>query len=148
MFKTKTFLVALLVVCLAGIVGCGPKDPRTEVQKQRARWNLTPQGFIEKDDGRMMLTVGVAGPARSTLDRLTFRIELRDSTGQVLDQIWRTLDLSVIPLGVGTDVMVDLGQPPAGFFVPGDPPQYGELSIDRVLAPTPEESRQIEELQF
>ena len=148
MFNSRTVQLALILVCLAGIAGCGSKDPRTEVLKQRARWNLTPQGFFEKDDGRMMLTVGVAGPARSTLDRLTFRIELRDSAGQVLDQLWRTLDVSVIPLGVGTDVMVDLGQPPEGFIVAGDPPQYGEILIDRVLDPTPEESRQIEELQF
>ena len=66
----------------------------------------------------------------------------------MLDQIWRTLDVSVIPLGVGTDVMLDLGQPPEGFIVAGDPPQYGEILIDRVLDPNPEESRQIEELQF
>ena len=148
MFNFRTVRLALVLLCLVGVAGCGPKDPRAEVLQQRARWNLIPKGFLEKDDGRMMLTVGVAGPARSTLDRLTFRIELRDGTGQVLDQIWRTLDVSAIPLGVGTDVMLDLGQPPEGFIVAGDPPQYGEILIDRVLDPDPEESRQIEELQF
>ena len=148
MFIPKTLQVALLLGCLVGIAACGPKDPRTEVLEQRARWSLTPQGFLEKDDGRMMLTVGVAGPAHSTIERLTFRIEIRDTAGEVLDRRWRTVDLSVIPLGVGTDVTIDLGQPPEGFVVAGDPPRYGDILIDPVLAPDPEESRQIEELQF
>lgn len=139
---------AWVLVCLTGTVACGPRDPRAEVLEQRARWSLTPRGFIEKDDGRLLLTVGVAGPAHSSLDRLTFRVELRDAGGMVLDQKWRTLDLSVIPLGVGTDVTVDLGLPPEGFVAAGDPPRYGEIVIDRVLDPDPEESREIEELQF
>jgi hypothetical protein len=148
MFISKPVLIAFVLVCLACVGGCGPKDPRTEVLEQRARWELTPQGFIVRDDGRLMLTVGVAGPARSTLDRLTFRIELRDTEGHLLAEKWHTLDLSAIPLGVGTDVMVDLGQPPEGFVLAGDPPRYGEISLDRVLQPDPEESRQIVELQF
>ena len=86
--------------------------------------------------------------SRSTLEKLTFRVELRDAAGQVLEQQWRTLDLTPIPLGVGTDVMVDLGEPPEGFVVHADPPQYGEIVIDPVLDPDPEESRQIEELSF
>ena len=144
----KTIQLALLVGFLVGIAGCGPKDPRAEVLEQRARWSLTPQGFLERDDGRMMLTVGVAGPARSTIETLTFRIELRDTSGQVLGQLWRTIDLTAIPLGVGTDVTIDLGQPPPGFVIAGDPPQYGDIVVDPVPAPDPEESRQIEELQF
>lgn len=144
----KTVRMALLLGILVGIGGCGSKDPRTEVLEQRARWSLTPQGFFEKEDGRMMLTVGVAGPARTTIERLTFRVELRDINGQVLDRLWRSIDLTVIPLGVGTEVMIDLGQPPAGFIVAGDPPRYGDIVVDPVPVPTPEESQQIEELQF
>jgi hypothetical protein len=130
---------ATLALFLCTFAGCEPADPRQAVIEERARWTVSPKGFVETEDGRIKLSISVSGPARSSIEQLSFRIDLRDERGESVGGEWRTIDLASIPMGTGTDLSLTLTSPTEGF---------AEISIDRVLAPGPDDTPHIKELQF
>jgi len=134
-----TLPVATLGLMLVVVAACEPADPRAEVLKERARWSVNPTGYVETEDGRIKLAISVSGPARSSIEQLTFRVDLRDSAGRNVGSEWRTIDLDSVPLGAGADLSLTLARPAAGF---------AEISIDRALDPGPDEAARIKELQF
>lgn len=133
-------LPTALVVCLLHLLlssACAPSDPREQILSERARWKVTPLSWSMAEDGRLTLSARVSGPARTKIDRLTVRIEMRDAQGSVVDHEWWTLDLSEVRRGGPKDVLIRL--PPRETAIE-------ELSIDTILAPTAEEAGHIEEL--
>ena len=133
-------VVGALLLLIPLVWACGPKDPHEEVLSERKRWDVTPKTYVQAEDGTIRLTVSVSGPARTKIEQLTFRIEYKDGAGQVAGEQWKTVALSGVPMGAAADFTFELDTE-----VP-----YEELNleVDRVLAPTPEQSAQIPELQL
>ena len=138
MASSRSPLLASLLLLALWPTGCGPSDPRERILSERARWTLTPLSWSMDENGRITLSARLLGPARSKLDRLTVRIEMRDARGSVVDHEWWTLDLTGIQRGGPKDVLIRL---------PAREAAVEELTIDPVLQPAPEEIRHIEELQ-
>ncbi len=136
MARLLTTLFLLLALLPAG---CGPSDPKQRVLAERARWNVTPLSWAMDDQGRITLSARVSGPTRSKIQKLTVRIELIGPGGAAAGQEWSTLDLSDIRRGGPQDVLIRL---------PARKELIEELTINRVLQPTAEETPHIEELQL
>lgn len=133
-FAWLPIVLLLLVVAAA----CRPSDPRAEVLKQRARWTVDLLSWVQGEDGQISLTVRVAGPPNSTLDELTFRINLLDAANETLVSEWRTVDLSQLARGGPKDLFFKV-EPP-------DQPVEG-LAVSVVVNPTAEQEQHIKELQ-
>ena len=125
------------VLALAGLAGCKPGDPRTEVLKQRSRWTAELTSWIPKDDGSVAVGVKLSGPPNTTLDKLTFRISQLDAEGRTLADTWQTIDTADVPRGGPKELTFHL--PSAG--------EVEGMAVAMVLSPTPEDEQHIVELQ-
>lgn len=129
------------LVLLLG-VGCTPADPIAEVHEERGRWNVTLLDWTATEDGAFSISARVSGPPNAGIDSLTYRIKMYDGSEQVLEEVWRTIDLEEVPRGGPKDLLFKLRPTAAGAEgIQG-------MTIDLALNPTPEETAKIRELQL
>ena len=131
-------LLVALVVC-GWALSCGASDPKLAIQLQRAKWTVELQDWTAKDDGTVTLSVRVSGPPSTKLEQLTFLVTFFDAAEQPIAEVWQSIELSRVPRGAPTDMLFGLG--PIEGAVEG-------LSTRLVLQPTPEQEKQIRELQL
>jgi len=137
-FGRILWLVVCLLVPLA-LVGCATGDERVGALEARAAWSVEPGQWVVGEDGTLIVVVRIFGPARSPIEKLTFRFELLDAAQQTLKEDWRTIDLADVPQGALVEKQYRIDA--AGFAVEG-------LRVDRMLAPTAEQEARIPELRF
>ena len=137
------YLVAASAVLLAlsALVStaCGPSNPKAKILQERARWNVNVLDLSQNDEGTINISTRVSGPPSSKLRSLTVRVQLTDAEDKVIDRVWHTFDLSGVERGGPADLLIR---------VPDFPEEVFGAGVDMVLAPTPEEQTQIEELQL
>ena len=135
--SARHHLSLLLLLLAAGLMACQSSDSRSEILKQRARWNVQVQSWASGDDGSLTVGTRISGPVNSTLDQLTFQILMFDADNNLLGEEWRTVSLSEVPRGGPVDRAFKVQAPPEG---------VENLGISLVLAPTPEQESHIPEL--
>ncbi len=136
----RIFAAIAIVALLSVATGCGPSDPRTKLLKERLDWTVEPQTWAADESG-ITLSVQVQGPVHGTLEHLSFRVDMMDSSGAVVDSAWWTQGLADMQRGTPTDFLIKL--PPRDL---GDE-EIDQISVDLVADPTPEEEKNIRELQ-
>ena len=132
-----TVVRTLLFCATLWILACGPSDPRIEVLEQRARWEVRPLEWVVTPEGDVSLSARVTGPPNAKIEKLTLRVDLTDSGGQVHEH-WHTFDLTKIARGGPKDVVLRI---PAGGF------EVDSLSLYMAYAPTADDEPHIAELQ-
>ena len=130
------FLSLIAVAALAS--GCGPSDPKAKLLEERARWDVRILNWAQRPEGGIHVATRVSGPPNSKLSHLTVLLNLLDATDTKIGEHWHSYDLERVPRGGPTDF--DILIPDPGVSVEG-------LALSQVLEPTPEEERQIRELQ-
>jgi len=135
-FAVRTAVAVLTIVMFAG-AGCGPGDPREAVLKERARWHVELSDWLQTGEG-LRATVRIWGPPRSSIDKLTVKLVLADESGEVVEQVWQTFDLSRAERGAPTDFPVSIRRP--------DLPKIDGVGLDRVAVPSAEDRSRIAEL--
>ncbi len=136
----KIFAAFATVALLWVASGCGPGDPRTKLLKERLDWTVEPQTWAADESG-ITLSVKVQGPVHGTLEHLSFRVDMMDASGAVVDSAWWTQGLADMQRGTPTDFLIKL--PPRDL---GDV-EIEQISVDLVADPSPEEEKNIRELQ-
>ena len=132
-------MLAISLVLSAG--ACGESDPRAGILSQRARWKVVPLNWSLSDESRIQLSTRISGPTRSNLQQLTFRVTLVDAQQNVLKEMWRTVDLTQIPMGGPQDKIFVFDATEIAIA-------EVDLQLSMVLDPTPEEARHIVELRL
>ena len=138
MTTLRPVLAALLLV-LPVLVRCGPSDPQARILSQRASWKVDLLSWAMADDGGITISARLSGPVRSELKRLTVRIEMLNAQGEIVDDVWETLDLSAVQRGGPEDIFIRL--PARSTIIEG-------IGINLVSDPDPEEIQHIEELNL
>ena len=131
-------LASILLPALLLAAGCSSKTPRQKVLEERAAWQIDLLSWAEGAEG-LTLSARLSGPVHAELDTLTFKVEMRDGGGEVVDSAWYSADVSGVERGGPQDFLIRLPASDAG--------SIEQLSIDPVLAPTDAEAAQIPELQ-
>ena len=132
-------MLAMSLVLSAG--ACGESDRRAGILSERARWKVVPLNWSLSDESRIQLSTRISGPTRSDLQQLTFRVMLVDAQENVLKEMWRTVDLTEIPMGGPQDKLFV-------FDATEIATAEVDLQLSMVLDPTPEEARHIAELRL
>ncbi len=133
---TAFALAAAVIAVALAATGCGG-DPRAAILEDRARWNIDLRRWLVGEDGRIMLDTQVSGPVNSSLETLTFRVDVLDAQGQVLDEAWLQADVGSIQRGTPTGMI---------FRVDGVEGAEG-VRIDLMRAPTDAQAERIVELR-
>ncbi len=134
-------IAALATVVLLWVAsGCGPGDPRTKLLAERLDWTVEPQTWAAGESG-ITLSVKIQGPVHGTLEQLSFRIDMMDASGAIVESAWWTQNLAAIQRGTPTDFLIKLPPRDLGEV------EIEQISVDLVPDPSPEEEKQIRELQ-
>lgn len=129
-------LATALGLCWA-VLACAPSDPLQAALEERGRWDVTLLNWVAGDDGRITGSARVSGPPNGSLQRLTVRVVLLDAQSRAVGREWWTIDLSEVERG---------GPKDEHFRLPAPAGEIEGLSLERVLAPTPDELPHIPEL--
>jgi hypothetical protein len=132
---TVAILSALLVA-----VNCSSGSAELKILEQRERWSVQLLSWAESADGGINIATRVAGPPNSPLAQLTVAIVLQDGEGRTVERVWHTFDLSEVPRGGPSDLMIHL---PAS---DGRQGTIEGIGIDGVFEPKPEDRPHIPEL--
>lgn len=129
----------LLLLALAAMLaaGCGPADRRQKILDARARFNVEILNWAQEPAGDLNVSTRVTGPPSSPLEQLTVRFDLLDASGGSVGEHWYTYDLSRVPRGGPSDILVRIPSP--GVQVDG-------LSVSLVYTPNEDEAAQMPEL--
>jgi hypothetical protein len=137
----KSIAAVIMVACLLVLlVGCAPEDPVQSVLKERRLWKIDLLSFLVREDGKVSAQFRLTGPVKSSLERLTVRIEQLDLSGQVLAVSWNAFDISDVSRGGPVDQYLVLDAASGG-------EEIESLRVDPMLVPEPSDIPHIPELQ-
>lgn len=138
MFRSYPFRI-LLVALVAAVLfsACSSKTPEQEVLDARDLWKVEIVDSIEHEDGSLSAQFRLSGPVKNDLETLTVRIEILGVDDQVLETVWHPFDVSGIERGITVEQVVRL---------PATVEPIGNLAVDPVRRPTPEQIPHIPEL--
>ena len=135
--RARGIVLGPVIPLILALSACAPADPHRKVLEERARWAVNLEGWATREDGTITAEFLVKGPVRSDLRQLTVRVEFYGPQGELLEQRWKTLDLSRVSMGTPTRMTLSFA-PPEG--------QVEGLAVVHVTNPSSEEERHIPEL--
>jgi len=134
--RTGNLVIAAAIVLAAA---CSSGSPEQKILEQRARFSVDLLSWAQGADGAITIGTRVSGPPNSSLEKLTVRIVLQDAEGRTVDRRWHTFDLSEVPRGGPSDLLIRIAAPPTG--------EVEGIGIDPVFDPGPDDRDHIVELR-
>lgn len=138
MFRSYPFrLLGIILATSVILAGCSSKSPEQKVLDARSLWKVEIVDSIEHEDGSLSAQFRLSGPVKNELETLTVRIEMLGVDDRVLQTLWHPFDVAGVERGITVERVVRL---------PATSEPIGNLAVDPVRSPTPDQIPNIPEL--
>jgi ABC-type Fe3+-citrate transport system substrate-binding protein len=113
MVKNRVFLIAVVLLAVVVIMGCGEKEtPEQKVMRLRYNHEIYPAGMTTLYDAEgqptLLVDLQVANQGSEALENLTVMVKIVDATGAEKVSKRVTLDMSGVQPGTGARVSATL----------------------------------------